>query len=76
MLPPRDVPKDARSEIKSIFEKVEGRAELRELNLYISGYDEDLEGAETPEAAAGAAQGMHSAESGQPGMSPEESPTR
>ena len=57
-------------------EPVEGRAEKRELNLYISGYDEDLEGAETPTATAGAAQGMSSAESGQPGMSPEESPTR
>ena len=35
-----------------------------------------ISGVETPEATAGAAQGMHSAESGQPGMSPEESPTR
>jgi succinate dehydrogenase / fumarate reductase, iron-sulfur subunit len=43
MLPPKDVPKDARAEIKQIFHKVEGRAEPRELNLYISGYDEDVE---------------------------------
>ncbi len=76
-MPPKDVPKDARAEITSIFEKVDGRGELRELNLYISGYDEDLEGAETPSASAAAgAQGQPSAESGQPGMTPEESPTR
>ena len=42
-MPPSDVPKDARAEIKGIFEKVDDRGELRELNLYISGYDEDLE---------------------------------
>jgi succinate dehydrogenase / fumarate reductase, iron-sulfur subunit len=72
---PSDIPRDARAEIRSIFDKVHGRDEVRELNLYISGYDEDLEGAETPSASA-AAEGQHSAESGQPGMSPEESPTR
>ena len=66
MLPPRDVPKDARTQIKQIFDKVEGRAERRELNLYISGYDEDADGAE----------GQHAPEAGQPGISPEESPTR
>jgi succinate dehydrogenase / fumarate reductase iron-sulfur subunit len=66
MLPPRDVPKDSRAQIKQIFDKVEGRAEPRELNLYISGYDEDADGAE----------GQHAPESGQPGISPEESPTR
>jgi succinate dehydrogenase / fumarate reductase iron-sulfur subunit len=77
ILPPSDLPKDARAEIKSIFEKVDDRGELRELNLYISGYDEDLEGADTPSASAAAgAQGQPSAESGQPGMTPEESPTR
>jgi succinate dehydrogenase / fumarate reductase iron-sulfur subunit len=77
LMPPREVPKSDRAQIKSIFEKVDGRAEVRELNLYITGYDEDLEGAETPSASsASGTDGMHSAESGQPGMSPEESPTR
>jgi succinate dehydrogenase / fumarate reductase iron-sulfur subunit len=73
---PGDIPREARAEISRIFDTVHGRDEVRELNLYISGYDEDLEGAETPSASAGAAEGQHSAESGQPGMSPEESPTR
>jgi succinate dehydrogenase / fumarate reductase iron-sulfur subunit len=77
IFPPKEVPKDARAQIKSIFEKVEGRAERRELNLYITGYDEDLDGAETASASSGpGTQGQPSAESGQPGMSPEESPTR
>ena len=51
---PHKIPKDASSEVKRIFEKVEDRDERRELNLYITGYDEDLEGAETPSASAAA----------------------
>jgi succinate dehydrogenase / fumarate reductase iron-sulfur subunit len=75
MLPPTDLSKADRGEIKGIFDKIHDRDEVRELNLYISGYDEDVEGAETAPASA-TAEGQHSAESGQPGMSPEESPTR
>ncbi len=47
-----------------------------ELNLYITGYDEDEDGAETAPASAGTAAGMPGAEAGQPGQEPEESPTR
>jgi succinate dehydrogenase / fumarate reductase, iron-sulfur subunit len=70
------IPKDGLNQVKAIYDKVESRDERYELNLYITGYDEDLEGPETPSASAGAGEGMPSAESGQPGQSPEESPTR
>jgi succinate dehydrogenase / fumarate reductase, iron-sulfur subunit len=65
-LKPHRLAKKDIGEIKSIYEKVEGRDERHELNLYITGYDED-----TPPA-----EGMTSAESGQPGIEPEESPSR
>ena len=62
--------------VKRIFEAVEGHDERYELNLYITGYDEDADGAETAPASAGTAAGMPGAEAGQPGQEPEESPTR
>jgi succinate dehydrogenase / fumarate reductase iron-sulfur subunit len=63
--------------VKRIFDTVEGHDGLRyELNLYITGYDEDEGGAETAPASAGTAAGMPGAEAGQPGQEPEESPTR
>jgi succinate dehydrogenase / fumarate reductase iron-sulfur subunit len=65
-LKPHKLPKQDLAQIKSIFEEVEGHEERYELNLYISGYDED----------ESAAEGMPSAETGQPGIEPEESPTR
>jgi len=58
------IPKDDLKQVKQIYEKVEGRDKRVELNLYISGYDEDDE---TPGSAY---------EGGQPGQSPEESPAR
>jgi succinate dehydrogenase / fumarate reductase iron-sulfur subunit len=58
------IPKDDLKAVKAIYEKVEGREKRLELNLYISGYDEDDE---TP------ASGF---DSGQPGQTPEESPSR
>src|SRR5690606_19742152 len=61
--------------VKKIYDKVENRPERLELNLYITGYDEDDEGAATP-AVAAAGNGQHGAEPGQPGQSPEGSPTR
>jgi succinate dehydrogenase / fumarate reductase iron-sulfur subunit len=72
----------APKDVKAIYERVEGRAERYELNLYISGYDEEAEGAaqsETATVASGAHGedgGQAAAEPGQPGQSPEESPAR
>src|SRR3954454_7411335 len=65
-LKPHRLAKKDLNELKSIYDKVEGRDERYELNLYITGYDED---APPPE-------GMTSAETGQPGIEPEESPSR
>ena len=62
--------------VKRIFDAVEGHDGRYELNLYITGYDEDADGAETAPASAGTAAGMPGAEAGQPGQEPEESPTR
>jgi succinate dehydrogenase / fumarate reductase iron-sulfur subunit len=65
--------------LRRYFDTIEGHEERYELNLYITGYDEDEVGADAPSASAGAGAGdggMPSAEPGQPGQSPEESPTR
>jgi succinate dehydrogenase / fumarate reductase iron-sulfur subunit len=65
--------------LRRYFDTIEGHEERYELNLYITGYDEDEAGAEAPSASAAAGSGdggMPSAEPGQPGQSPEESPTR
>jgi succinate dehydrogenase / fumarate reductase, iron-sulfur subunit len=57
----------APNEVKRIFDVVEGREQRYELNLYISGYeDDDGEGAGSTPAAAHAANGMPSA----PGPNP------
>jgi succinate dehydrogenase / fumarate reductase, iron-sulfur subunit len=71
----------APKDVKAIYDRVEGRDERVELNLYISGYDEDVEGAEqsasaTAQAGAGGDGGQSGAEAGQPGQSPEGSPAR
>ena len=71
----------APKDVKAIYDRVEGRDERVELNLYISGYDEDLEGADqsasaTAQAGAGGDGGQSGAEAGQPGQSPEGSPAR
>jgi succinate dehydrogenase / fumarate reductase iron-sulfur subunit len=58
------IPKDDLTAVKGIYDKVENREKRLELNLYITGYDEDDE---TPASAY---------ESGEPGQSPEESPAR
>jgi len=79
LLPPRDMPKPDRARVKQIVEHIEGRDEQVVLNLYISGYDEDAEGAETKNATAASGDGdggQQGAESGQPGMEPEQSPAR
>jgi succinate dehydrogenase iron-sulfur subunit len=63
----------APKDVRRIYDVVEGREERVELNLYISGYDEESEGAggSPPAAAARGAQGMPSA----PGPHPEGSTT-
>jgi succinate dehydrogenase / fumarate reductase, iron-sulfur subunit len=70
------IPKPDLRAVRQIYEKVEGRDDRYELNLYITGYDEDETGARTGPASATGGNGMSSAEAGQPGQSPEESPTR
>jgi succinate dehydrogenase / fumarate reductase iron-sulfur subunit len=66
-LRPHKLPKDALKSVQRIFEEIEGREERHELNLYITGYDED---------AAPVAEGMTAPEQSQPGIEPEESPAR
>jgi len=70
------IPSEDLKSVKRIYKKVEGRDERLELNLYITGYDEDVEGAQAPPAVAAAGDGQHSAEPGQPGQNPEGSPSR
>jgi succinate dehydrogenase / fumarate reductase, iron-sulfur subunit len=65
-LKPHNLPKQDLKQIQEIYERVEGREQRYELNLYVTGSDEDESGAE----------GMPSAETGQPGIEPEESPAR
>jgi succinate dehydrogenase / fumarate reductase, iron-sulfur subunit len=70
-LAPHRIPKDALKECRSIFEKVDERTERLELNLYISGYDEESEGAQGPNASAAAGGGEDGAMSSAPGPNPE-----
>jgi succinate dehydrogenase / fumarate reductase, iron-sulfur subunit len=71
------IPKGDLKSVQRIFDTVEGHDGRYELNLYITGYDEDEGGAATEPASAGtSASGMSGAEAGQPGQTPEESPTR
>jgi succinate dehydrogenase / fumarate reductase iron-sulfur subunit len=70
----------APKDVKAIFEAVEGREDRVELNLYLTGYDEDLvdaPGAPTDAPLTGAGDGAQNApDPGEPGMTPQESPTR
>ena len=71
------IPKGDLKSVQRIYDAVEGHDHRHELNLYITGYDEDEGGAATEPASAGtSASGMSGAEAGQPGQTPEESPTR
>jgi succinate dehydrogenase / fumarate reductase, iron-sulfur subunit len=65
------LPGDALEQVQRIYETVESREERDELNLYITGYDEDDQEAEGAQAHAGTA-----AEQGEPGSTAEESPAR
>jgi succinate dehydrogenase / fumarate reductase iron-sulfur subunit len=67
-LKPHKIPKDDLKAVQRIFETVEGHEQRNELNLYVTGYDEDEAGADEPTATAGTEEnGMTSA----PGASPE-----
>ena len=65
--------------LRRYFDAIERRQPRYELNVYITGYDEDEAGAQAPPASAVGApedRGMAGAEAGHPGQSPERSPTR
>ena len=67
-LKPHKIPKDDLKAVQKIYDTVEGRDERYELNLYISGYDEDDAGAqETPAQSSSTEDGMPSS----PGQSAE-----
>jgi succinate dehydrogenase / fumarate reductase iron-sulfur subunit len=58
-------PHKASKEVRSYFDSIESKPQRYELNLYISGYDEELEGAASPAAASG-----DEGQAGAPGPSP------
>jgi len=73
------LPKQDLNDVKAIYDVVKSKDARNELNLYISGYDEDEAGADSQPVMAqtGAGDGAgSSAEAGQPGQEPEDSPTR
>ncbi|MDQ3742630.1 MAG: succinate dehydrogenase/fumarate reductase iron-sulfur subunit [Actinomycetota bacterium] len=71
------LPKDALGQVQRIYDTVESRDARDELNLYITGYDEDDSGAQdTDDRAGGQVHAGNAADQGQPGQEPEESPAR
>ncbi len=71
------LPKDALGQVQRIYDTVESREGRDELNLYITGYDEDDSGAtDTDDRAGGQVHAGNVADQGQPGQEPEESPAR
>ena len=77
LLKPHKLAHSDLQQIKKIYETVEGREERFELNPYITGYDEELEGADAaPAASSVGGDGQPSAEHGQPGQTPGGSPAR
>jgi succinate dehydrogenase / fumarate reductase iron-sulfur subunit len=70
-LMPHKIPKDALKEVQAIFDRIEGKDERYELNLYISGYDEEIEGAGEPNVSAVAGGGEDGAMASAPGPNPE-----
>jgi succinate dehydrogenase / fumarate reductase iron-sulfur subunit len=70
-LMPHKIPKDALKEVQAIFDRIEGKDERYELNLYISGYDEEIEGAGEPNVGAVAGGGEDGAMASAPGPNPE-----
>jgi succinate dehydrogenase / fumarate reductase iron-sulfur subunit len=70
-LMPHKIPKDALKEVQAIFDRIEGKDERYELNLYISGYDEEIEGAGEANVGAVAGGGEDGAMASAPGPNPE-----
>jgi succinate dehydrogenase / fumarate reductase iron-sulfur subunit len=76
-LKPHRIPKQDLAQIQDIYDTVEGRDERYELNLYITGTDEQNADNVPAVAMAGAGDGGQSGpEQGQPGIEPKDSPTR
>jgi succinate dehydrogenase / fumarate reductase, iron-sulfur subunit len=75
-LKPHRIPKGDLQQVQEIHDTIAAHDQRFELNLYITGYDEDEGGAERPPTVAATGAGQTSAEGGQPGMEPEDSPTR
>src|SRR5919197_3485680 len=66
-LKPHKIPREDRQQLKRLYDTIEGRDDRIELNLYISGYDEEEEGAEEPQrVAVSGEEGMTSAPGGSP----------
>jgi succinate dehydrogenase / fumarate reductase, iron-sulfur subunit len=76
------LPADDLKAVQRIFDTVHEREQRNELNLYITGYDEEPTGGATDEHAATVGAGARGdggqagAEQGTPGLSPDRSPTR
>jgi succinate dehydrogenase / fumarate reductase iron-sulfur subunit len=75
------LPKDDLKDVQRIFDVVESKDERYELNLYITGYDEDGagDGADDQDEMAETGSGdgaAAAAEQGSPGLTAEDSPTR
>jgi succinate dehydrogenase / fumarate reductase iron-sulfur subunit len=60
----------APKDVKAIYDLIENRPERDELNLYISGYDEDDNGAKEPNVSAVVGGGEDGAMASAPGASP------
>jgi succinate dehydrogenase / fumarate reductase iron-sulfur subunit len=61
-LKPHKIPKDDLRQVRRIYDTVEGRDERFELNLYITGYDEDVEATPEHDDAMAAAPGPEGSE--------------
>jgi succinate dehydrogenase / fumarate reductase iron-sulfur subunit len=70
-----NIPKPDLRQVRKIYDTVEGHEGRYELNLYITGYDEDEAGTkeQAPESGGDV---QNAPQPGEPGKSPEESPTR
>ncbi|WP_205699556.1 succinate dehydrogenase/fumarate reductase iron-sulfur subunit [Conexibacter sp. SYSU D00693] len=69
-LKPHRIPKEDLKSIQRISDVIEARDERIELNLYITGYDEETEGAKEPNVAAVAGGGEDGAMPSAPGADP------
>lgn len=70
-LKPHKIPREDLKAVQKIYDTISERDERIELNLYISGYDEDESGAQEPNVSAVAGGGEDGATASAPGASPE-----